>query len=170
VQRLNTDGGPLTELATVLVPYADPLRDTNLRMQIRELAIGDGSVWVLGDAVDRRLWRLDMITGQIQATIDLPFPPRSVAVGNGQVWITDPLDDAVVPITAADNRLLAPVPVGRGAAGVAVGAGAVWVANAIDGTVSRIDPGTRRVLSTVDVGGIPHELSIDDSGVWVTTQ
>jgi hypothetical protein len=28
VQRLNTDGGPLKELATVLVPYADPLRDT----------------------------------------------------------------------------------------------------------------------------------------------
>jgi YVTN family beta-propeller protein len=169
VQRLNTDGGPLTELATVLVPYADPLRDTNLRMQIRELAIGDGSVWVLGDAVDRRLWRLDMVTGQTQATIDLPFPPRSIAVGNGQVWITDPLNDAVVPITAADNRLLAPVPVGRGAAGVAVGAGAVWVANAIDGTVSRIDPGTRQAVRTIDVGGIPHELSIDDRGVWVTT-
>ena len=73
---------------------------------------------MLGDAADRRMWRLDELTGRTQATIDLPFPPRSIAVGNGQVWITDPLDDAVVPISAADNRLLAPVPVGRGAAGV----------------------------------------------------
>jgi YVTN family beta-propeller protein len=65
--------------------------------------------------------------------------------------------------------LLAPVPVGRGAAGVAVGAGAVWVANAIDGTVSRIDPGTRRMIGTIEVGGVPHELSVDQRGVWVTT-
>ncbi len=169
VDRLNTDGGQLREVATVLVPYADPRLDTTTRVQFRELAVGDGSVWVLGDAVDRRLWRLDMLTGQTQAIIDLPFPPRSIAVGNGQVWITDPLDDAVVPITAADNRLLAPVTVGRGAAGVAVGAGAVWVANSIDGTVSRIDPGTRQAVATVDVGGVPHELSVDQRGVWVTT-
>jgi DNA-binding beta-propeller fold protein YncE len=169
VQRLNTDGGPLKELATVLVPFADPLRDTNNRMQIRELAVGDGSVWVLGDAVDRRLWRLDELTGETRATIDLPFPPRSVAVGEGLVWITDPLDDTVIPVDPEDNTLLAPVPVGRGAAGVAAGAGAVWVVNSIDGTVSRIDPASRRAVSTIDVGGIPHELSVDDRGVWVTT-
>jgi hypothetical protein len=169
VQRLSTDGGPLKELATVLVPFADPLRDTNNRMQIRELAVGDGSVWVLGDAVDRRLWRLDELTGETQATIDLPFRPRSVAVGEGLVWITDPLDDMVIPVDPDDNTLLAPVPVGRGAAGVAAGAGAVWVVNSIDGTVSRIDPASRQAVSTIDVGGIPHELSVDDRGVWVTT-
>ena len=161
VQRLNTDGGPLREVAAVLVPFADPLQDSNYRIQIRELAVGEGSVWVLGDAADRRLWRLDELTGETQATIDLPFPPRSVAVGEGKVWITDSLDDTVVPVDPANNQLLAPVPVGRGAAGVAAGAGAVWVANAIDGTVSRIDPGTRQVVSTIDVGGIPHELAVD---------
>ena len=85
------------------------------------------------------------------------------------MWITDPLDDAVVPVDPASNTVLAPVPVGRGAAGVAAGPGAVWVANAIDGTVSRIDPGSPTLVSTIDVGGIPHELSVDDRGVWVTT-
>ena len=169
VQRLNTDGGPLREIATVLVPYADPRSDTTTRVQFRELAVGDGSVWVLGDAVDRRLWRLDITTGETQAIVDLPFPPRSVAVGEGLVWITDPLDDAVVPLDPASNTVLAPVPVGRGAAGVAVSPGAVWVANAVDGTVSRIDPVSRRSVSTIDVGGVPHELSVDDRGVWVTT-
>lgn len=137
VQRLNTDGGPLHVVAGVPVPFASPLNDSNYRIQIRELAIGHGSVWVLGDAADRRLWRLDELTGETQATIELPFPPRSVVVGDGAVWITDSLNDTVVPVDPVDNQLLAPVPVGRGAAGVAVGAGAVWVTNAIDGIAHR---------------------------------
>lgn len=169
VQRLNTDGGPLHVVAGVPVPFASPLKDSNYRIQIRELAVGLGSVWVLGDAADRRLWRLDELTGETQATIDLPFPPRAVVVGDGTVWITDSLNDTVVPVDPVDNRLLAPVPVGRGAAGVAAGAGSVWVANSIDGTVSRVDPDTRQVVSTTDVGGIPHELAVDERGVWVTT-
>lgn len=169
VQRLSTGGGPMTEVARVLVPFASPLTASTNRVQLRELAVGAGSVWVLGDAMDRRLWRLDAITGQTQASIDLPFPPRSIAVGEGLVWITDPLGDTVVPVDPADNTVLAAVPVGRGAAGVAVGAGAVWVANAIDGTVSRLDPARRQVVETVDIGGSPHELAVDQAGVWVTT-
>ncbi len=168
VQRLSTDGGPLHETARVLIPFAEPRRAATNRVQIRELAVGGGSLWVLGDALDRRLWRLDAGTGAVQATVDLPFPSRSVAVGAGLVWVTDPLGDAVVPVDPADGTVLGPVPVGRGVAGVAVGAGAVWVANALDGTVSRIDPAARRVLDTVDVGGAPHELAADPDGVWVT--
>jgi YVTN family beta-propeller protein len=169
VQRLSTGSGPLTEITQVLVPFASPLTASSNRVQVRELAVGDGSVWVLGDAVDRRLWRLDAVTGELQKTIDLPFPPRSIAVGAGYVWITDPLDDTVVPVDPAENTVLAAVPVGRGAAGVAVGAGSVWVANAIDGTVSRLDPGRRQVVDTVDVGGSPHELAVEQTVVWVTT-
>jgi serine/threonine-protein kinase len=169
VQRLSTDDGQLRELTRVLVPFVEPLNETNNRVQIRELAVGLASVWVLGDAVDRRLWRLDAQTGKLQATVDLPFPPRSVAVGENLVWITDPLGDAVVPVDPATNQVLPAIPVGRGAAGVAVGAGAVWVANTIDGTVSRIDPAARQQVATIDVGGPPRELTADATAVWVTT-
>ena len=169
VQRLSTGNGPLAEITEQLVPFASPLTAKSHRVQLRELAVGAGSVWVLGDAMDRRLWRLDALTGQPQATMDLPFPPRSIAVGEGLVWITDPLGDTVVPVDPADNTILPAIPVGRGAAGVVVGAGAVWVANAIDGTVSRLDPDYRQVVKTVDVGGSPHELAVDQAGVWVTT-
>jgi YVTN family beta-propeller protein len=169
VQRLSTDGGPLRVTATVLVPLPEPRRARNNRVQIRELAVGAGSLWVLGDALDRRLWRLDAATGAVQATVDLPFPPRSVAVGFGLVWITDPLGDAVVPVDGATGAVLAPVPVGHGAAGVAVAGGSVWVANALDGTVSRVDPAARRVAATIPVGAAPHELAADGDGVWVTT-
>ena len=46
----------------------------NSRVQFRELAVGAGSVWVLGDALDRRLWRLDARSGEIQATVELGVP------------------------------------------------------------------------------------------------
>jgi serine/threonine protein kinase len=169
VQRLSTDGGPLHEVVRVFIPYVNERRAANNRVQVRELAVGGGSLWVLGDALDRRLWRLDQRTGDIQATINLPVPPRSLAVGVGLVWVTDPLNDAVVPIDMSGNVVLPPVAVGHGAAGVTAGAGSVWVASAIDGTVSQIDPDSRRVVRTIMVGGFPHELAVNPDGVWVTT-
>jgi YVTN family beta-propeller protein len=169
VDRLSTDAQQLHTLRHVFLPYQPPGIASTSRVQFRELALGAGSLWVLGDALDRRVWRLDPRSGAMQATIVVPFPPRSVVVAGGAAWITDGLDDTVVPIDARSNRVLPAVPVGRGAAGIAAGAGAVWVANAIDGTVSRIDPRSRRVTATVKVGGAPSEIDAGDGAVWVTS-
>ena len=84
------------------------------------------------------------------------------------MWITDGLNDRVVPVDVATGRLLPAVSVGRGASGIAAGAGAVWVANTLDGTVSRIDPETRRVVATIRVGGLPRGVAVGDEAVWVT--
>jgi YVTN family beta-propeller protein len=169
VQRLNTDSRPLHKVREIFLPFVDPGTASTARVSFRELAIGAGSLWVLGDALDTRLWRLDAHTGKGQATIELPFPPRSAVVAAGSVWITDALHDTVVPIDVRSNRVLPAIAVGRGAAGVAAAAGAVWVANATDGTVSRIDPRTRRVVATMDVGGAPTEIDGGLGGVWVTS-
>jgi DNA-binding beta-propeller fold protein YncE len=166
VQRLSTGGGPLRKLAETLIPYADPATDENVRAQIREMAVGDGSLWVLGDARDRRLWRLDARTGRVLATIRLGFPPRSVAVAGGAAWITDGLHDTVVPVDGRTNRPGAPLRVGRGAAGIAADGDAVWIADALDGTLTRVDARRRRVAGTVRVGGAPHEVGVGDGAVW----
>ena len=168
-QRLSTDARPLRKLREVFLPFRDPATASNGRVGFRELAVGAGSLWVLGDALDPRLWRLDAHTGKVEATVALPFPPRSVVVAAGAVWVTDALHDTVVPIDVRSNRVLAAVAVGRGAAGVTAAAGAVWVANATDGTVSRIDPRTRRVTATIEVGGAPSEIDGGPGGVWVTS-
>ncbi len=167
--RLSTDAQPLRLLRHVFLPYLPPYTASTIRVQFREMAVGAGSVWVLGDALDRRVWRLDPRRGTIQATIRLPFPPRSVVVADGAAWITDGLDDRVVPVDARSNRVLPAVRVGRGAAGVTATPGAVWVANVIDGTVSRVDPRSRRVVATVHVGGNPSEIDAGPDGVWVTS-
>jgi DNA-binding beta-propeller fold protein YncE len=169
VNRLSTDAKRLRTLRHIPLPFQPPGIASTTRVQFREMAIGAGSLWVLGDADDRRVWRLDPRRGTTQATIALPFPPRSVVVAGGAAWITDDLHDAVVPIDVRSNRVLPAVRVGRGAAGVTATPGAVWVANAIDATVSRIDLRSRRVVKTVHIGGSPSEIDAGPDGVWVTS-
>jgi outer membrane protein assembly factor BamB len=168
VQRLSTDDGRLRKLAEVFLPYNAPATASNSRAQFRELAVGSGSLWVLGDALDQRLWRLDERSGHIQATIALGFPPTSIVVAAGRAWITDGLHDRVVPLDVASGRLLAPVAVGRGASGIASGAGSLWIANSLDGTVSRVDPRDGRLLATIGVGGAPRGVAVGGGSVWVT--
>jgi YVTN family beta-propeller protein len=168
VQRLSTDSGRLRKLVEVFLPFQAPATVENSRVQFREIAVGAGSLWVLGDALDRRMWRLDRRTGRLHATIELGFAPTSVAVAGGTVWITDGVGDRVVPLAARGNRLLPGVDVGRGPGGVASGAGAIWVANTLDGTLSRIDTRTRRVVATIEVGGTPRGVAVGAGSVWVT--
>ena len=107
VQRLSTDRGRLRKLVEVFLPFQSPATVENSRVQFREMAVGAGSLWVLGDALDRRMWRLDRRTGRIQATIELGFAPTSVEVANGIVWITDGVRDRIVPLDPEDNEALA---------------------------------------------------------------
>jgi streptogramin lyase len=168
VQRLNTDRRPLHKVVEKYLPFQAPLTSESARVQFRELAVGAGSLWVLGDALDRRLWRLDARSGRLLATVELGFAPRSVAVGGGAAWITDALDDEVERIDLATNELMRPVSVGRLPGGVAVFAGSVWVPNALDGTVSRIDAETGELEATIDVGGFPREVAAGSGAVWVS--
>ena len=166
--RLSTELGELRIVGSVTLPYRERVSVETTRINQRDLAVGYGSVWVLGDGVDRRLWRLDRESGRILATIELPFIPRTVAVGEGGVWVTAPLDDRVLQIDPETNGITASIPTGRGTSGVAVGAGSVWVTSTIDGTVSRIDPRTSEVVDEIDVDGRPREIAVGAGGVWVT--
>jgi YVTN family beta-propeller protein len=167
-KRLSTEVGELRIVRSVELPYREPFSIETTRLNQRDLAVGYGSVWVLGDGIDRRLWRLDRSSGRILATIELPFIPRTVATGEGGVWISAPLDDRVLQIDPETNTITATTHTGRGTSGVAAGAGWVWVTNTIDGTVSRIDPRTAEVVGEIDVGGRPREIAVGAGGVWVT--
>ena len=168
VKRLSTDDGRFRVLRTVRIPFQSPLTAETIRFPLRDIAIGGGALWVLGDSVDRRLWRADERSGRIAATTSLPFAPRSIAVGEGAVWITGSIDDVVAQVELQSGRIRRILPVGRGASGVAVGARDVWVANGLEGTVSRLDPGSGTVVATIHVHGIPREIAVGVGSVWVT--
>ncbi len=167
-KRLSTDPGEFRIIRSVTLPYRQPVSVETTRINQRDLAIGYGSVWTLGDGIDRRLWRLDRRSGRILATIKLPFIPRTVAAGEGGVWVTAPLDDRVLRIDPDTNAITTTITTGHGTSGVAAGAGSVWVTNTIDGTVSRIDPGSAQVVDQIEVGGRPREVTVGAGGVWVT--
>jgi YVTN family beta-propeller protein len=131
------------------------------------IAVGAGSVWVLDDPANRRLWRIDPKRGRLIASIQLPFVPAAAAIGDGSVWVTGQLDDRVARIDPATNLTVKTIKVGREPLGVAVGDGAVWVADAIDRTVTRIDPATNRVTKTIDIGKSPTAIAAGDGSVWV---
>ena len=169
VDRLSTDGGPLRFTRHVFIPYQSPLSAENDRVQFRALAVGAGSLWVLGDALDRRLWQLDPRTGVTRSTTRLDFPPRSLVYADGRIWITDSLDDRVVALDVRTRTVTARIRVCRGAAGIAATRGSVWVACSLDGEVDRIGSAAERVLQAVRVPGSPLEIASDRAGVWVTS-
>jgi DNA-binding beta-propeller fold protein YncE/predicted Ser/Thr protein kinase len=167
VQKLSTEGATPRFLANVVIPFAEPLSAANYREALAGMAQGEGAVWVIGDAADRRLWRIDPQRHRITATIALGFPPGGVAAGSGAVWVTDELGDRVVKIDPATNRVVDAIPVGRGAIGVTVGAGSVWVADAIGHSLSRIDPATHRLTATIRVPASPRAVAVGEGSVWV---
>jgi streptogramin lyase len=168
IDRISTGPGPLRVLRAVPVPFQSPTTAENVRMAMRDMAIGEGALWVLGDSVDRRVFRSDMQTGKLLGTTLLPFAPHSIAVGEGAVWVTGSIDDVVARLDPRTGRRERTTRVGSGAGGVAVGAGAVWVASAIAREVTRIDPSTGAVIARIAVDGSPRQIAVGAGGVWVT--
>ena len=99
---------------------------------------------MLGDSVDRRVFRADIQTGKLLGTTLLPFAPHSIAVGDGAVWVTGSIDDVVARLDPRTGRRERTTRVGSGAGGLAVGAGAVWLkSSAYDKTLPRISAAVR---------------------------
>jgi streptogramin lyase len=167
IARLSFSGKP--RVVRTLTPPLPTTRDAaHDRESLNDMALGLGALWVIGDALDPRLWRLDPRTGRILRTTRLPgtFAPYRVATGAGAVWVTDQLNDRVARVDPASGRVVAQIPVGRGAGGVSVGAGAVWVTGSLDGTVSRIDPRSNLVVASIRVTGHPKDVSVGGGSVW----
>jgi YVTN family beta-propeller protein len=165
IQRVSFSGKPRV-VATVDIPFPSPHDAAHDLSTINDLMLWNGSLWAIGDAADRTLWRIDPRSTRILQTIELPFPPLHVAAGEGAVWVTDQLGDVVARIDPATGRIAAMIHVGRGASGVAVGAGSVWATSFLDGTVSRIDPRTNRVVATIRVRGGPRDVAVGAGSVW----
>ena len=168
VDRLSTGSGKMRVIRQGLVPFQEPKSAETTRNALRDMAVGEGALWVLGDPVDRRVFRVDRHTGNILGITSLPVAPRSIAAGEGGVWVTGPIDDVLMRLDPGTGRRLQVIDVGRGASGVAVGDEAVWVACALDREVWRIDPVSGDVEARIPVDGAPREVAAGAGGIWVT--
>jgi YVTN family beta-propeller protein len=96
-----------------------------------------------------------------------PFPgppPRSIAAGEGSIWVTNGGSDSVLRVDPISTRART-IPVSGGPVGVTVGQGGVWVVSA-DGALTRIDPGTNETTTTdISEGApIPMSVAVDNGG------
>jgi hypothetical protein len=131
---------------------------------------GFGSLWA-GDCVDNTLLRIDVATGELVATISLPFAnlpsESSVAVGGNGVWIlsTGPQPD-LVRIDPATNGVGDAFPAPNGATAVRAGYGSLWITRAANGQLLRVDESTGEQLAEIDVAPESTFLAVGEGGVW----
>jgi streptogramin lyase len=169
VNRLSTGDGKLREIPPATkIPLPVPPTAEHIRTSLFGLAVGEGAVWAIGDALDHRLFKIAPRTGRLIGTFPLPITPQRIAAGAGAVWITDAIHDVLIKVDPDSGSVVQQIATGRGTDGVAVGAGSVWVVSAIDGQVVRIDPATGRIAERIDVGSGLREVAAGPGGVWVT--
>jgi ABC-type transport system substrate-binding protein len=119
---------------------------------------------------DRTVSRIDANTGDVVALIRTNAVGRGIAVGAGEVWVTDESTNRVAEVDPGTNHVTARKTVGNGPAGITYGAGDVWVANELDSNVSEIDPTTLSTRATIQVAGGPSALAFGDGGLWVSVE
>ena len=127
-----------------VIPLPEPPTAEHVRNSLFGMAIGEGAVWAIGDALDHRLFKIAPRSGRLLATYALPITPQRIAAGAGAVWITDAIHDVLVKFDPAErpgraaDRHLAGAPTASRSARAASGSRARSTAQ-----VARIDPATR---------------------------
>jgi streptogramin lyase len=130
---------------------------------------GFGSLWA-GDCGAHTLLRIDVATGELVATINLPFnlpSESSVAVGEDAVWmLSTGAQPGLVRIDPATNEVAETLPAPSGATAVRAGDGSLWVTRARAGQLLRVDPATGEELAEIDVAPESTFLAYGEGGVW----
>jgi streptogramin lyase len=130
---------------------------------------GFGSLWA-GDCGAHTLLRIDVVTGELVATIDLSFElpgESSVAVGEDGVWMLSAgTAPDLVRIDPATNEVVETVPAPSGATAVRAGDGSLWITRALAGQLLRVDPATGGELAQIDVAPESTFLAFGEGGVW----
>jgi YVTN family beta-propeller protein len=138
---------------------------TRRSLQAWGLAAGDGQIWIHDSS--KRVVRLDPRTGRPLKRISLRAEwLRSIAVGEGAVWLADGAAGKVLRVDPSRSRVRT-IDVAPGVDSIAVGGGAVWAANSERGTVVRIDPVSDRITARIDVGDAPRALAVGGGKVWI---
>ena len=100
-ERLEQGPRGLRVAKTLPLPFPEPLTAGNLRQCQCDMSAGGGAVWILGDAADRRVWKVDAKRAQVVGEARIPFAiGRGVAAAGDSVWVAGPLDDVVARVDA----------------------------------------------------------------------
>jgi dipeptidyl aminopeptidase/acylaminoacyl peptidase len=184
----NANGAPDDHVLVRIDPETNEIVDSLPLTEAGDLAVGEGSVWVLSRlASEGAVLRIDPATNEITAMIPVGDQLSNIAVGQGAVWVTgasdaNPPSGEVVRIDPTTNEIAARIPVSGGwPRDLVIGEGSVWVYGhsrlAEHGweasSLWRVDPVTNDPLVVVDQQGflgdgdaLPDNVAIGDGYVW----
>jgi streptogramin lyase len=149
-----------------LDPVSGAVRRTIPGISGYYIVVDGRTAWVtdVGHTVDR----VDLDTGKVVASIDVPAGPKEMAVYEGSVWVTCDAGGVVARIDIATNDVVAEIAAGNRPVNLAVGEGSVWVWNHVP-QLLRIDPATNDVIATIN--GVAQTLgvgvAVGGGSVWV---
>jgi streptogramin lyase len=111
-------------------------------------------VWICHNTgIESSLTRVDPRTGKILDETLLPGSADGMALGGGNVWVSDSSNDELVRIDPATGSIAAHFHVGRDPRGIEVDSdGGVWVilsGEGESGVLAKVDPSTRIVVARI---------------------
>ncbi len=148
-----------------------------------DMVVDGDSLWVALHRKDS-VARIDPKTNAIVATIPLPLDGKgpesvcswcigSMAVGDGSVWVSLGIGNAIARIDPATNQVIAKINL-EGSAGLAFSNGWLWVAVSPEncdngnGYLMRIDPKTNTIEGKIPLD-CPGNITIGENSLWVDT-
>jgi virginiamycin B lyase len=139
------------------------------------IGVGEGSLWALtneGDADSGTLSRIDPMSGEVSANIQVNAGSHAALVAFGSVWVTSTAAGSVLRVDARNNAVVAEIPVHAAPRFLAADAGGVWVLSQGDGSLARIDPLSNKVSATINLGvpGEGGDVSLGENFVWVAAE
>jgi DNA-binding SARP family transcriptional activator/streptogramin lyase len=133
------------------------------------MVIGDGGVWIAGEAPD--LVRVNPTYGTVDRRVRLPGPVRSrpnegggVAIGAGSIWVVHG-GSAVLRVDPERERVEHRFHI-VDAGIVGFSRGSVWVASSDLGVLTRIDPRTDTVAARARIGPWICCLAVEGGYAW----
>jgi len=184
----NANSGPDDHLLVRIDPTTNKIVDSIPLPEAGDLALGEGSVWVLSHVVSGgAILRINPSTSEIAATIPVGDQLSNIAVGEGAVWVTRTTDGGtpsgeVVRIDPTTNEIVNRIPISGGwPRDLVIGDGWVWAYGhsrlAEHGwkasSLWRIDPISNEAFVVVDQDGflgdgsaLPDNVAVGDGYVW----
>jgi class 3 adenylate cyclase len=138
-----------------------------------ELAVG--SAWILhpGGSGHTTLERLDLVSGDHQAELDLPGNAADIRAGPNSLWYLSTSGD-LVEIDPIGTKILHRYTVDTFAPGVVVPLlGDVWICDCMVGKALRFDPTKGEVVDTYDLPEGGHLIGVDSTDqrtLWVLNE
>ena len=110
--------------------------------------------------------RVDMATGEVLASIDVPEQPKQIVLAADAVWVACDAGNALVRIDPDAAEVTDTIDVGFGPVELELGFDSLWVRNRQLELV-RIDPETAEVIATIDGFGTSPSLGLSFGGGYV---